>query len=283
MTEQLTISPVSLTLSVVCYHTTSLELETLLNSVFASISCAKQRGRLAQIGLTIIDNSETGGLHEGNLDSFREIAKSLDVELKLMRGHGNIGYGQAHNMALKNTRSDFHLLLNPDVVFDSDCINAGLSYLSNQPNAVLVSPFATNEISEKQHLCKRYPSVFTLLVRGFLPSRWQSSFSDRLADYEMRGLSETEPTASVPIASGCFMLCRSDALRKVGGFDERYFLYFEDFDLSLRLSEIGHIAYLPTMKICHGGGNAAKKGIKHIIMFARSGIRFFNTHGWRWL
>ena len=254
----------------------------LLNSGFAAVACAKERWRLAAIPLTIIDNSETDGLCKSDLHQFMEMANSLDIELKLIHGHGNVGYGRAHNMALSNLQSDYHLFLNPDVVLDSECLSAAFSYLLSQPNAVLVSPFATNEKGEKQYLCKRYPSVFTLFVRGFLPASWQGKFKDRLAHYEMSELSETEPTAAVPIASGCFMLCRSEALRTVGGFDERYFLYFEDFDLSLRLGKLGKIAYLPAMKICHTGGNAAKKGFKHIAMFARSGIRFFNTHGWRW-
>jgi GT2 family glycosyltransferase len=267
---------------VVCYHTNPIELQTLMNSVFAAVACAKELWCLAVIPLTIIDNSKTDGLCESDLNQFMEMANSLDVELKLIHGHGNVGYGRAHNMALANLQSDFHLFSNPDVVLDSECLSVAFSYLLGQPDAVLVSPFATNKIGEKQYLCKRYPSVFTLFVRGFLPSSWQDNFRSRLAHYEMRKLSDEVPTASVPIASGCFMLCRSEALRGVGGFDERYFLYFEDFDLSLRLGKLGQIAYVPSMKITHGGGNAAKKGFKHIAMFIRSGIRFFNTHGWRW-
>jgi GT2 family glycosyltransferase len=131
-------------------------------------------------------------------------------------------------------------------------------------------------------LCKRYPAVLTLFVRGFIPSSWRKLFAKRLAHYEMHELSDAQPTTSIPIASGCFMLCRSEPLLKLGGFDERYFLYFEDFDLSLRLGKLGFLAYVPAMKICHGGGYAANKGVGHIAMFARSGIRFFNTHGWRW-
>ena len=78
------------------------------------------------------------------------------------------------------------------------------------------------------------------------------------------------------------MLSRGSVLKAVKGFDERYFLYFEDFDLSMRIRQQGRIAYLPTMKIIHGGGYAARKGFSHIRMFVCSAIRFFNTYGWRW-
>jgi GT2 family glycosyltransferase len=77
------------------------------------------------------------------------------------------------------------------------------------------------------------------------------------------------------------MLCRTAALKAVSGFDEGYFLYFEDFDLSLRIAKIGELAYVPAMRIKHAGGHAARKGRAHIGMFVRSAMRFFNTHGWR--
>jgi len=99
----------------------------------------------------------------------------------------------------------------------------------------------------------------------------------------MHDLSEKEPSADIPITSGCFMLLRSESLAEIGGFDERYFLYFEDFDLSLRLGKKGKLAYLPAMRIQHGGGSAGSKGFKHFKMFTRSGVRFFNTYGWRFI
>jgi GT2 family glycosyltransferase len=97
----------------------------------------------------------------------------------------------------------------------------------------------------------------------------------------MRDLPEQEPSTDIPIISGCFMLFRTAALRSVGGFDEHYFLYFEDFDLCLRVHAEGTLAYLPSMHIVHLGGNSARKGLRHIVMFARSGLRFYCTHGWR--
>lgn len=78
------------------------------------------------------------------------------------------------------------------------------------------------------------------------------------------------------------MLCKREVLSEVGGFDDRYFLYFEDFDLSLRLGKQGRLAYVPAMKIIHAGGNTASKGLRHILLFMRSAMRFFNQWGWRW-
>lgn len=76
------------------------------------------------------------------------------------------------------------------------------------------------------------------------------------------------------IVSGCFMLFRTDALKALGGFDERYFLYFEDFDLSLRAQKLGRVVYYPGVRIQHYGGGAGRKGWRHIKMFLRSALTF---------
>jgi GT2 family glycosyltransferase len=70
-------------------------------------------------------------------------------------------------------------------------------------------------------------------------------------------------------------------LQRLDGFDPRYFLYFEDYDLSLRTGRIARIVYVPAVRIVHFGGGAADKGFQHIRLFAASAWRFFGTHGWR--
>jgi GT2 family glycosyltransferase len=271
----------SLTISIVCFNSPKEELLALIESTLAAIQQLKPSVNLAPISIFIVDNSVESTL---SLQLFSKLQSQLDqlnVQLKLIHGQGNIGYGTAHNMVISKVESDYHLLLNPDLFIDSNCLLAGLSYLSENETVVVASPHAEYENGEKQYLCKRYPSVLTFIVRGFLPGFLRTLFSRRLQKFEMHDLAEDSPTTDIPIVSGCFMLCRTKALQDLKGFDEGYFLYFEDFDLSLRLSALGKLAYVPAMRITHGGGHAAKKGWAHIRMFASSGIRFFNTHGWR--
>lgn len=279
-------SAISLSIAIVCYHSDHTELKRLIASLVDAIGQLKKNQETKPVCLTLIDNSAPSNLTLAMFDSFQEQTKNVELKLKLISGQGNIGYGAAHNLALKDLESDYHLMLNPDVVLDKQSLTEGLGQLTKNQTTAMVSPTAINEYGDNQYLCKRYPSVLTLFVRGFLPPLLQSPFSKRLAHYEMRELysgttSDLRP-ASVPIISGCFMLCRTSALKAVKGFDERYFLYFEDFDLSLRIGQAGRISFAPSMKITHGGGNAAKKGLKHVRFFIITGIRFFNTHGWRW-
>jgi len=303
---------ISLSIAVVCYHSDSLELRRLITSLLDAVSQLKKVVETKPVIVWLIDNSETDSLETAPLEILKlennspEIDKkgapaltlatfddlhaqmrAQEVELKLVSGHGNIGYGRGHNLILDRLDSAFHLMLNADVVLSKQCLAEGITYLAEHDTTVMAAPMAFHENGERQYLCKRYPSVLTLFVRGFLTPWLQKPFAKRLAIYEMREVAskrlEQSAEPEVSIISGCFMMCRTSALAAINGFDKHYFLYFEDFDLSLRMAGQGKIAYVPAMRITHGGGHAAKKGLNHILIFARSGIRFFNSHGWRWL
>ena len=274
---------ISFSAAVVCYDSPSHDLRKLFTSLFDSIEKLRHSFELSTIPIYLIDNSDENSLKIDSLKLDGERIRFLDVELKLLQGQGNVGYGSAHNLAIPKLNSHFHLLLNPDVVLEKEALITGISFLLENPKVALASPYAEDGKGDKQYLCKRYPSAFTFLIRGLFPKSLKKIFTSRLANYEMHDLSEKEPSFDILITSGCFMLLRSESLAEIGGFDERYFLYFEDFDLSLRLGKKGKLAYLPSMRIQHGGGDAGSKGLKHFKMFARSGVRFFDTYGWRFI
>ena len=275
----------SLAVSVVCFHTPRRQVLALLDSLALSCEQARTDFPLATVAITIVDNSDgdigAEDFSPADCAELRDSPRLRGCGLRLLHGHGNIGYGAAHNLAIRESAAEYHLLLNPDVEFDRNALGAGLGHLISNPAAVLVSPAASNG-GARQYLCKRHPSVLLLLLRGFAPGFLRRPFARKLAAYEMRELPEDRPSAGIPIAGGCCMLCRGHPLRQCGGFDEGFFLYFEDFDLSLRLGRLGELAHVPAMRIRHAGGNAAAKGWNHIGMFGRSAWRFFNLHGWKW-
>ena len=226
---------------------------------------------------TLIDNSERGEL----ASALRAVALNTRwPDAEILSGHGNIGYGAGHNLAIAATTAATHLVLNPDVELDPDALRHGLLTLSEHA-CVLVGAVGRDAHGKPGYLSKRMPSIGVFYLRGFAPAWLKAWFEKRLAHYEYRDLS-TNRVSDVMLVSGAFMLCRTDALHAVGGFDERYFLHFEDLDLSLRLHAQGRVVSDPAVTLIHHGGNAAMKGAGHLKLFMRSAFRFFNTHGWRW-
>jgi len=193
----------------------------------------------------------------------------------------NLGYGRAHNLTMSND-VDYHLILNPDIILQKNSLVNALNFLDSHKNCGLLSPLARWKDGQRQFLCKRYPCVFTLMLRGFAPSGIRKLLKSRLDFYNMSDvITETAVYWNPPIVSGCFMLFSNAVLQKLHGFDPDYFLYFEDTDLSYRANKVTEIAYVPQVEVIHHGGNVSRKGLKHIFLFTLSMIKFFNKNGWK--
>lgn len=272
---------VDLSVSIVLFRPDLQELAATLHSLGIAAERARAAGLLERVELWLVDNG--GGVGAGLEDivavAVARFAPWLRVEI--LSSHGNVGYGRGHNLAIMRSGARYHLVLNPDVTLEPDTLVEGLHYLTAHSEVGLITPRAYGATGARQYLCKRYPSVMVLGLRGFGPAFLRRWFRRMLDRYEMRDLPDDAPTSPIPIASGCFMLCRRPPLAAIGGFSPEYFLYFEDFDLSLRFAEQAAIAYVPTVRIRHAGGDAAGKGWAHRRMFIRSGVTFFRRHGWR--
>ncbi len=269
-----------LSIGIVCYNSPLDQITSLIDSLIGSIRYLRQNCAVSVIPIFIIDNSEEPMLALENFADKKKLFDDLNIELRHLSGQGNIGYGSAHNLTLHKLDSDFHLMLNPDVILENETLLNAINMMTQDHDVKLVSPHAIDQEGAKQYLCKHYPSVLTLLMRGIFPVFLKKLFVNRLADYEMRGLTEAEISDNIKLASGCFMFVDTRALQTIGGFDESFFLYFEDFDLSLRMGRLGKLLYAPNVRITHSGGFAARKGFWHVKVFITSGYRFFNKHGW---
>ncbi|GGD69220.1 glycosyl transferase [Caballeronia grimmiae] len=262
-----------LTVSVVVYKPDRQLLDRTLGTLDASLGHLGARTSDGGTRLFLIDN---GGMPD------TESTKRPDI--KVLRGQGNVGYGRGHNLAIQRTSSRYHLILNPDIELDSDALAHAIAFMDAHPEVGLLSPLILEEDGSQQYLCRRYPAVFDLFIRGFLPRSLRKPFTQRLQRYEMRDvINDKNIVWDPPIVSGCFMLFRTEVLKKLSGFDPRYFLYFEDYDLSLRAHDVARVAYVPSVRVLHHGGDAAGKGWTHIKLFIASAYKFFNRFGWKWL
>ena len=269
----------SLSASIVTYRPEPHHFGRALASLAAAIAEARRAGELGEARLVVIDN--------GPAERHVQIAAALASwpaeagPVEVVAGHGNVGYGRANNLALARARSDLHLIMNPDVELETGTLREALRAMREHPEVGLVAPAAYGDDGELQYLCKRYPSLWVLFLRSFAPEILRRRYARAIHDYEMRDVIADRFVANVPLASGCFMLARTELLARLGGFDPRFFMYFEDYDLSLRVGHESQVAYVPQARILHHGGDASRKGLRHVAWFARSAWRFFARHGWR--
>jgi GT2 family glycosyltransferase len=236
--------------------------------------------------VALIDNSEDRAIAAEVRELATRCLGQSGARLTILEGHANIGYGAANNLALHGTGADYQLVLNPDIELAPGALVNAVRWLERRLDIGAVAPAVADTAGSPLYLCRRYPAVLDLALRGFAPGFVRALFRRRLDRYELRDRidpSGNAPVEGIPLLSGACMLVRRKAIDATGGFDPGFFLYFEDYDWSVRLNRVAKTAYLPAMRAVHHGGGAARKGWRHIAWVARSAARFYGKHGWRWL
>ncbi len=190
----------------------------------------------------------------------------------------NLGYGRGNNLAIRDSirKHRYHVVCNPDITLGPHLLRDLCDLLERRPEVGLCGPRVVDPKGRLQYLCKRLPSIADLAVRRFTPESW---FRQRRLYYEMRDHSydhEMEPA----FVSGCFMFFRSSILERLDGFDERFFLYLEDLDLSRRARQLAHNIYFPGNHVVHVHHRGAHKSMRLLMYFGVSMLRYFHKWGW---
>jgi hypothetical protein len=250
-----------ITASVVTYKNKPEILSRTIESYLAATDHAR---------LYVIDNSPT--------DEAKKICQHPLIQY-IFNG-ANMGYGKAHNIALRESlkESKYHLVLNPDVYFDSHVVKELITFMEKNTHVGLLMPKVLLPNGTLQRLCRLLPVPHQLILRRFFPFL-RKTVAHMMHEYEMR-FTDYETIENVPFLSGCFMLLRSEALQKVGFFDERFFLYFEDADLSRRIHEHYQTLYYPHVSINHFHERSSYKELKAFLHHVNSALNYFNKWGW---
>lgn len=191
----------------------------------------------------------------------------------------NLGYGAAHNIALRQSlaaETDFHLVVNPDIIFLPQILEQMQQFMLLHPQVALLSPRVLSPDGQLQYLAKKLPHPSDLLLRRFLP---QSVGKKRRDDFCLVSTGY-DKTMNVPYLTGCFMFLRLSALEQVGLFDERYFMYPEDIDLTRRLHTRFLTLYYPHATVIHDHERASYKNLKMLMIHIVNLCRYFNKWGW---
>jgi GT2 family glycosyltransferase len=216
----------------------------------------------------------------GSSDEIRDAVQGMGGIY--VRPGKNLGFGRGHNLALKQldgVDTPYHLILNPDIIFDVDALGRLAVVMNSHPDVGLVMPKVLYPDGKNQYLCKLLPAPIDLVLRRFLPGPWKGLARKRTALYELRFLDSDAP-AYVPSLSGCFMFARRSVLEAVGGFDERFFLYMEDVDLCRRMLGVSSLLYWPSVTVEHVHQMGSYRSRKLLFLHIRSAIQYFNKWGW---
>jgi len=192
----------------------------------------------------ICDNNS----HDESLKYLKEASKKDCI--KLVEPGRNLGYGSGMNFAAREAKGKYVLILNTDITVENNTLQKIVNYMDEHPGIGVLGPKLMYHNGELQHSCRREFKIFDLFVkRTFLRKVWP--FKKRYEKYIMEDFNH-ESVQEVDLITGAFMLMPRDLYERIGGFDERYFLFMEDFDLCKKVKEEGKkIVYYPEAIALH--------------------------------
>lgn len=192
----------------------------------------------------------------------------------------NVGFGAGHNTAIRQAMAKgakYHFVVNPDVSFEPGTLRRVVAFLEERPAVGLVMPKTVNADGSMQYNCKLSPEPMDLIGRRFLPTRLISKRND----FFMMKWADYESVMEVPYLCGCFLCFRTEALQQVGLFDECFFMYPEDIDITRRMWSGGwHPTYFPGAVVTHAHEAASYKSVKMLLVHVWNMIKYFNKWGW---
>lgn len=241
---------------------------TILNKTIMSIlNCERHHS----IVLYLVDNSPTNELESLLYES---------TNIKYIHNPSNPGFGSAHNLAIKEAievGSTYHFIINPDIYFDEDVIGEMVRQMNLDSSIGMLMPRVLNPDGSLQYLPKLLPSPWHIVWRRL---KWPSQAFKRFIDwYELRNVSPNI-TLNVPLLSGCFTLLNLEAVKNIGLYDDIFFMYFEDWDLSRRMHKKYKTLYFPKVAVFHEYHSGANHNMKLFKIFLRSAYRYFTKWGW---
>jgi GT2 family glycosyltransferase len=232
-------------------------------------ACAKAvLSSRAPVEHVVVDNGST----DGSVASLRA-AFPGDARLVVLENGANLGFARATNRGIASSRGDHVLLLNPDCMVEPDTIGSMRAVMDAHPEAAMAGCLVLNPDGTEQAGCRRaVPTPARSLVRTLGLGRL---FPD--ADFVLAGRPLPEGPVPVDAISGAFMLVRRDALQRVGGLDEGYFLHCEDLDWCMRFREAGYqVLFVPGVAVVHHKGHSSRDRPVRVSWHMHRGmIRFY--------
>lgn len=253
-----------LTVSIVTHSTPVEELTK-------AVECVLRSPRVKLID--ILNNSGPAILNE-----YKSRLAKYGTKIKI-REIENHGYGVGHNISIKDnidSKTGYHLVMNSDVRWDGDILGVLCDEMDRRPEVGMIMPKVYYPDGCLQLTARRLPTPYDVFAKRFLPSFLTKK---RMEKY-LLAIADHGKEIDCPYLLGSFMLIRNSALRDCGIFDERFFMYPEDIDLTRRIHRKYKTIYFPGVSIIHEHKAASRKSFKMLWIHATNMIRYFNKWGW---
>lgn len=250
-----------LNVSIVLYQPNVTQVEHLCEELLRA-RCVRK--------VFLIDNSPCA------LDNLSIVSSKVDYR---WQNGENLGYGRAHNIAIRESvywKTAFHLVINADVWIQAEDLDVLHNFMVGQSQVGTLMPRVVYPDGRLQYLCKLLPTPWDVFCRRFLPARWGQKRNVR---YELRQTGYDRPM-NVPYLSGCFMLLRTEAVLKARLFDERYFMYPEDIDLTRTIHRDYLTLYYPAVTIVYDNREDYRLTTKTMWIYIVDMCRYFNKWGY---
>ena len=215
-----------------------------------------------------------------NLSKDDSIAFSRErhPQVNYIENQENVGFARANNQAIMQARGEFTLILNPDTIITPRCLQEGIAWMKSHPKCGAIGARMMDGNGVFLPESKRaFPTPWVSFCKIFGLSKLFPR-SPWFAKYHLRYLSDLEPQC-IDILSGAYMLCRTEVLQQLGGFDEDFFMYGEDIDLSYRIVKAGYENwFLPTPMIHYKGESTHKDSMRYVRIFYDAMLIFYRKH-----
>lgn len=191
----------------------------------------------------------------------------------------NRGFGAAHNIAMRKAMesgADYHLIINPDVYWEGDAVSPLAEYMETHPGVGMAMPRVVYPDNILQYACRMLPTPADLFLKRFMPKK---IVRRRMSRYLLADADHKRPF-NVPYLLGSILLFRVEALKQEGLFDERYFMYPEDIDITRRIHRHWDTLFLPLTTVVHHHQAASRHNKKMLRIHILNMIKYFNKWGW---
>ncbi len=211
----------------------------------------RKASRGLRVELIVVDNASD--------DGSAEMVRREFPSVRLIASRTNLGFARGNNAGLKHARGEFVLLINPDTIVQEDTLRTMVAFMRTHPDAGLAGCTILNPDGSLQLACRRsFPTPWV----AFTKIAGLSTLFSRTRLFGQYNLTYRDPddTYVVDAVSGAFMMIRREALEKVGGLDEQFFMYGEDLDWCYRIQQAGWlIYYVHSTKIIHYKGESTRR------------------------